>query len=67
MRNYLYHSREARYVIGQELKDLLQSGVRIERNSNFQVEKKEDVVKPMVDAMESMIFEDSPVDKLTVR
>ena len=40
MRQYLYPLRQARYVIGDELKELKKSGANVQRNSTFQSLKK---------------------------
>jgi hypothetical protein len=39
MRNSLYPGRQARYVVGLELKELLKSGAKIERDNQYLLQK----------------------------
>jgi hypothetical protein len=45
MRNYFYPGKQARYVIGQELKELLKSDTRIERDNQFLIHTPKVVVE----------------------
>ena len=65
MRRNLYPNRQARYVVGEELKQLLRSGTKVERNSLFMATQEEDVTPPK-DTLEKLQSEDSSIRETQV-
>jgi hypothetical protein len=65
MRNSLYPGRQARYVVGQELKQLLKSDAKVERDNQYLLQKPAETDPQSIQQQETLPHEAGKAIKLT--